>query len=665
MPQHVVLSNGAKLDIPDGTPPDEVRSRASTAETMIKMGVPNLIKSGVGLWRGAQDVAGAAGRVAGAGVDLYPPVGLADLGISGVNALKAVASQRNPGLNNVPDIPTVSGLATSALAPPLGPDHPIQRYAEAAATGALNPKAAVSTGARMLAGTAAGDAGGSIANYLGGPYWEKLGRWLAGTAAATTPETALKPAAVAAFGGGAKGKAVADAGERIGVQPTFGMVASPIGRWLEKGLGSFPVWGAPIQQAQRNASEGIGNVQQDIAARLYSAPGGGAMPTATPASIGSDLIAGARQGAANLTQRAQDEQGRLASQIGPNQPVNLRPVYYGGAAQRYTTSPTTFSALAARLDALRQMAIEAQTPRFQAVSGQMPAGSAPYSRVMNTRSDLGADIPGVSGMSGGVQKNLYASLTDAMRAAAVAKDPALGPAFDFANENYQRIMGQGGQRDQLETIGGQPVKGYSGMAQPSGMVGSAPFTGGKDEGAAYNYLTSNLNSPSSLEPLADPTVFPADFWRRVAGGYLSTLGQTKEGTYRPDIMAQQWGKVDPMVATQLFGGPTGGPLADVANMNDAATLGRNSVVPVERAGLTNTAGTMLAVKWALDKMKDVAGPIAAALGGNAITRGMESPATVNLMAGNGTPLVDALYSNGFPAASAAYNLNNPDDPRNQ
>jgi hypothetical protein len=211
-------------------------------------------------------------------------------------------------------------------------------------------------------------------------------------------------------------------------------------------------------------------------------------------------------------------------------------------------------------------------------------------------------------------------------------------------------MGQGGERSQLEEVGGQPVQGYSGTAQPGGTVFGAPFRDGKDEGQAYNYFTGKLNSPSSLDVFSDPTIVPNDFWRQVTGSYLSTLGKTKEETYRPDIMAQQWGKIDPGVREQMFAGPTGQPLAGVSDMNDLATLGRNSVVPISRAGLTNTAGSVLGIKWLLDAIKQTGGVAAAGLGGRALASGMESPTFVNAMSGNITPLTDSLY-NGLPAAT--------------
>ena len=137
MPQHVVLSNGSKLDVPDGTPPDEIRTRVNTANALVQSHAINLIKGGKGIYDALNAVAGSAGRIAGAGVDLNPYVGGLDMGISGINALKAVASKYAPSLKNYPDLPTASSLATEAIgAPPLPPDaSPVQRYVEAAVTG--------------------------------------------------------------------------------------------------------------------------------------------------------------------------------------------------------------------------------------------------------------------------------------------------------------------------------------------------------------------------------------------------------------------------------------------------------------------------------------------------------------------------------------------------
>ena len=110
-----------------------------------------------------------------------------------------MASRYAPSLRNTPDIPTVSGLASSAAGvTPLAPDaSPVQRYAEAAATGLVNPQQAVRTGLEMVGATGGGDAGSSIASYYGGPDWSQIGRWFgslvgAGTARELNPATSTR-----------------------------------------------------------------------------------------------------------------------------------------------------------------------------------------------------------------------------------------------------------------------------------------------------------------------------------------------------------------------------------------------------------------------------------------------------------------------------------------
>jgi hypothetical protein len=597
----------------------------------------------------ARPVLTAGARIATAAPDAVPIIGGADLIGTGFNVGKHLLASAAPGANAIPDYRTTPELLRSLTGTPGLPANapPLQKILENTAAAATNPENIAGAFPRAVGS----EVGSEIGQRLGGEPGQFFGALVGGAPGELGGNALLRIAQPML--GGKQAPEVAAAGQRQDIQPTAGMVMNSTGRGIEKVLAAIPGVGAPIKAAQERVSTQMQNVQRRIAEQLYGGPLPGGV---TDTSIGEDLIGGARQGAANITQRAQDEQGNLASQIGPNQPVNLRPVYQGGAAQRYTTSPTTFAPLAARLDALRQMAIEAQTPRFQAVSGSMPAGSAPYSRVQNTRSDLGADIPGVSGMSGGVQKGLYQSLTDAMRDAAVAKDPALGPAFDAANENYQTMMAQ---RRALEQVGGKPVGGYEGLATPGGTTAGADFQSGSGnpppgEGQAYDWLTKNLRSPSKIAPFADPTVVPNDYWRSVAGQWLSQLGQTKEGTYRPEWLAQGWNGpgtgVDPAVQQQLFTGPTGQTTSGISDVNDLATMGRNTVVPIERAGLTNTAGFVLAMKWLMNRAAAAGGPIAAPLGGRALASGLESPTLVNAMSGNITPLTDALYA-GVPAAT--------------
>ena len=593
-------------------------------------------------------IVGAGNRIATAAPDANPIIGGADLIGSGFNVGKHLLARAAPGVNAIPDYRTAPELLRNFTgAPDLPADaSPIQRIIENTAALATNPKTAIAAFPR-----AAGSyVGGTIGNMVAGEPGQYVGSIAGGGFPEISGNLALR-AAKPIFGG-AQGPEVAAAGERQGIQPTAGMVGSPPLRWFEKAVGGAPVLGGPVKAAQERVSTAMERIQQEIADRVY---GGTGVPTgSTQTSIGEDLLSGARQGQANITQKASDETAQNRADIGANQPTNLRPVYQGAAQNQFSTDPATYSGLTPYINNLIDLAVQSQTPKFQAVSGPMPAGYAPFERVASARSAVGEALPAFTGLSKGMADDLYSRLTSTMRDAATAKDPALGVAFDIANENYQKMIAQ---RETLEKIGGKPVGGYDQFTGPTGAnpVGSTPFEGGKQgEGQAYDWFTQNLRSPSKLEPFADPRVVPNEYWRAVAAQWLSQLGQTKEGTYRPEWMARDWSGpgtgVDPTVQTQLFTGPNGQPTSGIDTMNDLATLGRNTVVPVERAGLTNTAATVMAWKWLLDRMQNVGGPAAALIGGRSIAAGMESPTFVNAMSGSITPLTDALYQ-GVPAAT--------------
>jgi hypothetical protein len=98
----------------------------------------------------------------------------------------------------------------------------------------------------------------------------------------------------------------------------------------------------------------------------------------------------------------------------------------------------------------------------------------------------------------------------------------------------------------------------------------------------------------------------------------------------------------------LFSGPQGQPTVNIQDVNDLATLGRNAVVPIDRAGLTNTAGNVFAIKWILDRLSDVGGGAGAILGGRSLASAMESPTWVDAISGQHIPFLNSLYS-GTPA----------------
>ena len=664
----------------------------------------------------AQPVTGAISRIGTAAIERNPYVAATDLGLTGTNVIKHLVAKVYPEANVVPDFPTILSQVRSVTGTPeLSPNAPaVQRVLENAASIAVGNRGATAPAGTPLpatsnffgrfqpsvagSGSNALDATGRAAlSYLGGEAGEALGgesgQFAGSFLGGATPEVAANLAHRAAapifrWNGlpGAGGvvaqpgsEEIGNIGVRQGIQPSLGAASGPAGRLINKVVASTPFIGTNLRARQEAFNEAIRQRQREIGTDVFGSPLPGDMG---PETIGDTLVNAARQGSANITQRAQNEQNQLitgtpaqpatATQpaqpaqpgIGRNAPVDARGVYRGPAGYeqaRLNLPPGQYPAYAARLDQIRQMAIEAQHPFFQQFWGQLAAGEVPYARFQQLRSTLGADLPGFAGMSKGDQDQLYETMTDAMRDAAYQRGgQPLADRFDAANANYKRLIGSGGQREQLEAIGGKPqAGGWEQFFGPQGQTQPAvgvDFTGGKGQGQAYDWLNNNLRSPDKLAPFADPNIVPNDFWRSVVGQWIATRGITPEGTYRPDLMAKQWGGegiqkgVGPEVQTQLFASPGGQTQSGAADMSDIANLGRNAVVPINRSGLTDTASNVFAWKYILDQLKNVGGMGGMLLGGRQIANMMANPDFVNTVTGRGTPLVDSLYS-GVPAAT--------------
>ena len=634
-------------------------------------------------WKAAEPyvapVSGAISRIGTAAIETNPYVRAVDLGTTGYNIAKHLAAKVVPQLANVPDSQSILGLTRAALGTPqLDPNAPAaQRIAENVASMSLNPSSWNKTAlldTTLRAG--ASDVGGNVGEYFGGEAGQALGSF------AGAPEGGfnLTRRALAPFFRGKNTQAVSEAGDRQGIQPTAGAVSNIGGRQIDKIIGATPWVGQPVRTAQEKFNDAIRQRQLEVAEDAF----GSALPgDISDESIGGALIAGARQGSANITQRARSEQQQLINGvpaqpatdttpaqpaqpgIGANTGVDARGVYRGPAgyaAARLQMDPGVYPAYAARLDNIRQAAVEAQHPFFQDFWGTLNAGEVPYQRFQELRSNLGADLPGYAGMSKGQQDQLYEAMTDAMRDAAYQRGgDALVQRFDNANANYKSLIGAGGARDQLEMIGGKPQSGgWDQFMGPDGQTQPATgvdFTGGKGEGQAAQWFNSNLRSPENIAPFANPTIVPNDFWRSVGGQWLASRGLTKEGTFRPDQMAAELGgdQTKPSqgmgteVKTQVFSGPQGEPTANIQDIDDLGTLGRNAVVPINRSGLTDTAGGVFAWKFVLDQLKRL-GTASAVIGGRQIANAWANPEWANTIRGQATPLVDSLYS-GLPAAT--------------
>jgi hypothetical protein len=609
---------------------------------------------------GLRDQPGGADCFRRAG--LNPFVGGYDLGASGINALKAVASKSYPSLQNVWNLPTVSGAVSQAVATPQPANaSPVQRYVEAAATGLANPEQAVRTGAEMVGATGGGDIGSSIASYYGGPDWSQIGRWFgslggAGTAAKLNPAGSLA---------GPQAPDVADAVSRLNaqsapnpvqpifgspkpnLQPTFGSMASPVGRGIERGLSVVPGVNIPIVKAQQRMEEGIKQANDAAAPKIN--PG---TPTAIdPYSIGSNLIAAARTKSQAIKDNAGQQFENLYNQLpaGNSTLVDATPVL--NAIQAQANSPNVSaqqkSDLMDRYNYLQSMTYGQpgyNGPRFQGVT---PVNAVPIGQIAKFRSELGDDMNTMRGLDATAQGPARDAVTAAMQN--TFNQANLGPQFQVANNYYSNNIGPGTPTEILDKVGGTPIRGKPGLYQ-----------GGMDENSAFNYLNGNLQSPKSIEPLVDPN---NPNWRAAAAGFIGSLGSRSGAFSAPDYGKQvgdgstgagpRAGISDPVLEQLTRGQP------DVARtIRDAANLGRNASPIGHGSGgaLAGAVGVDIASDYFGGHLPPAVLPIVLTAAGF----GAQSRPFTSAMASGSTPLTDALYT-----GAAAYNLDNPDDPRNQ
>ena len=266
--------------------------------------------------------------------------------------------------------------------------------------------------------------GGVAGEALGGETGQAVGSFLGGA----TPEVAAN-LATRLVAKGFRGDNTADvsaAGQRLGVYPNTAALSNIPGRRFLKAIRSVPLMGAPVRTAQEEFEQALQLAHKGVADQVYGAP---VTPGMGPEEVGNAILDAARQGSANVSQQARDQQQQLISGrparpatgtqpaqpaqpgIGANTGVDARSVYYGpaGYQTRLSMDPGIYPAYKARLDNIRQAAIEAQQPAWQNFWGQLAHGEIPYQRFQEMRSNLGGTLAGFEGMSKGQKDQLYES----------------------------------------------------------------------------------------------------------------------------------------------------------------------------------------------------------------------------------------------------------------
>ena len=396
--------------------------------------------------------------------------------------------------------------------------------------------------------------------------------------------------------------------------------------------------------------EGVRSANADVATKLNQ----GSAPKSDVYSIGNNLIQAARTKSAAIKADASQQFENLYSQLpsGNSTLVDGTPIL--NAIEAQANSPNVSGQqkldLMDRYNYLKSMTYAQpgyNGPRFQGVT---PVNAIPIGQLAKFRSELGEDLNTMRGLDATAQGPARDAATTAMQGAFARV--GLGDQFNAVNTNYSRNIGPGTPTEILDSIGGKPIRGKPGL-----------YEGGMDENSAFSYLNTNLQSPSSIEPLVDPN---NPNWRAASSGFVSSLG-SRSGQFNAVDYGRQVGAggagaglragiSDPVLEQLTRGQP------DLAKtIRDAANVGSNAS-PSGHAGVGSTA-SILTGEYLMDQfgghLPAAALPAIMAVAG----AGAESRPFTNAMTNTGgsAPLVDALYT----VAPAAYNLNDPNDPRNQ
>jgi hypothetical protein len=436
--------------------------------------------------------------------------------------------------------------------------------------------------------------------------------------------------------------------------PSFRALANPRAQRFSNWLESMPWAGGPLARSNEATAQFVQNQRGTAAEQLA----GGPMPPggATPESIGSQLIQGAREA-------VPVQQARRSALYDPinaamtGQDVNFAPVQSAvnvmTALNRMPVSQTdAIRALVSDITSTAPGGANYDPARGPVPPLPQPTMDVPWTAGKEWLSGINRAL-GTGPLTSADAKTRVADIkratVQAMQNAAEAQSPGLGQQYRAAQQGYADIG-----RNVLN-----PLYRLSGQPGAPGQFGNV------GEGSAYNWLRGNLQSPSNIEPIA--TNLPPDYWNQARGQLISTLGNTPGGGFRPDIFARDWGRIGPQVQQQLTQGP-GGMTDAYRRLQSAATIGRNFNVPPSASGLVSAIGTGAAAKTGLDVAGQVAasplprdtwyhglvsrmvGPAAGALG---VTRLMESPEMKGIMAGQArTPFIAQSVYQKMPRFAA-------------
>lgn len=610
----------------------------------------------------AQPVARVATNVVAAGPDMWG---------SGVNMLRHTLG--NEQEKQVPDIPSFGAyLRKQAGIPELSPDAPAwQRYGEGAASAILSGGAsgAVRAVAERELPTLASAAGQTLksgaqgvasqgASDVGGALFGEPGAYVGGLLGGAVPYGKIAAAGLGRSFATRNAGDILQAGEALrtpedpNFTPSFRSMANPTGQRIAAVLGSIPVSGHPIEAANEATRAKIMNVRDTAAENIA----GGPMPPqgASPESMGGALTAGAQAGILNANQREAQAWEPLHA-MGAH-PTDIAPVVAGTNTmlQGNRTTPQFAQPVRESVAGLGSMAPGG--PEYDPSRGPVPplpqpTMDVPFSAVKDYRTGLNYGLNTGTGdirVPGNLTANVRDLTTTAMRNAAAQAGRL--PEFETASAVTQQVNPI---REALTRVGGKPIG-------DTGQFEDVP-----GESSAYNRaIGSNLQSPSTMEPILSNMPFEN---RRVAAGqYISRLGTTKQGDFRPEDFYHQWQQATGEGARDLLTqGPSGGPSAELRNLHNAATVAQNFSTPTSRHGLMSSLGAARAVDLLLHGAGAAGGAMLGGIPGAVIgaavppslvygaSRGLESPAMKTAMAGRSLiPAIGQSVYSALPKVAA-------------
>lgn len=543
-----------------------------------------------------------------------------------------------PSLGTAYDAPLVGQTIRSQIGAPELPAGAsfLRRVLEGGASGAMGGGLASalspSSYAKNIAGATVGTAGSEVGGQVGGEMGSLLGSLAGGV-----PYGKFAAKGVAPLVAHENAPAIYQAGQELGFVPSYRTLANTTGQRFGQAVGSLPIVGAPLEAANEATRSAIMQARDTAAGQISGTPlppGG-----ASPETIGSELVPGTQQAITNIKAR-QAAQWEPIHQAMEGQTVDVAPVV--AATNRMLdanrTTPGNQGAVSSVASELASMAPGGAN--YSAARGPVPplpqpTMEVPWSAVKDFRSGLKYQL-GTGDLR--VPDNLIADVKDATTAAMqrAAQGAGVGNQFDVASRNYAEM------RPTLKTL-----QGVGGT--PLGTTGD--FQGAKPEGTAFtSVLGRNLQNPSAIEPFVNN--MPSDYWRRAAGQFVSTLGNSKQGDFRPEHFYDQWKGISAPVQTQLVQSASGRPLDALHQLNNAATVAQNFSTPTSRHGLMSSLGAGAATGAVLGHagmlgstlLGGVGGALAPAAAAYGIARGLEAPTMKRAMASQPLGIANSIYS---------------------